>query len=163
MIGKTPMCAAVLVALGVLASEASIARADSPEPFRASYSGSVSFASDGHVHLDGTGIASHMGTSSVSSYIVVIGPADCPNGFVTQYFATLTAANGDDVSLLSDDVGCPTSPGDYHATGRWQITGGTGRFSQATGSGETHAHVHVVPGGQFDLQLSGSMASASGG
>jgi hypothetical protein len=163
MIGKRRVCAAILVAVGAVASEATVARADSPEPFRASYSGSVSFASDGHVHLDGTGIATHLGASSVSSYIEVIRPAECPDGFVTQYFATLTAANGDTVSLLSDDVGCPTSPGDYYATGRWHITGGTGRFSQTTGSGETYAHVHVVPGGQFVLQLSGSVSSASGG
>ena len=46
-----------------------------------------------------------------------------------------TAANGDDVLLTFVLLAIPTSPTAFSIEGVWQVTGGTGRFEGASGSG----------------------------
>jgi hypothetical protein len=49
---------------------------------------------------------------------------------------TLTAANGDTVTITCHQVADPTkTSGVYLGIDKWTVTGGTGQFSGATGSG----------------------------
>jgi hypothetical protein len=60
---------------------------------------------------------------------------DGPDGVASVNIETLTAADGSTLTIQSNDVACPTAPGLYQGTGHWTVTGGTGRFSGATGGG----------------------------
>ena len=48
---------------------------------------------------------------------------------------TFTAANGDKLTTAITMQLCPIAPGIYHGIGTYVVTGGTGRFANATGSG----------------------------
>ena len=56
---------------------------------------------------------------------------------------TLTAANGDTLTILCNQVLEEVSPGVYRGTDTWTVIGGTGRFSDATGSGSGETHVDL--------------------
>ncbi len=57
----------------------------------------------------------------------------------------LTAANGDEVRVWVDKVGDPPGPtGDAFVAGPYVVTGGTGRFSGATGAGDTTTDANVT-------------------
>jgi hypothetical protein len=128
------------LALGVLCLGAGVSSADSSQtPFTASYSGSATWTSPMTIALAGTGTATHMGriTNQGTVYLTNFNSAcpDGPDGVASINVETLTAANGDTLTITSDDVACPTGPGLYQGTGHWTITGGTGRFTGATGGG----------------------------
>jgi hypothetical protein len=62
----------------------------------------------------------------------------CPTtGFVVTNDETLTAANGDQVTLTILDEPCPVpgEPGIYDGVSTYHISAGTGRFAGATGEG----------------------------
>lgn len=64
-----------------------------------------------------------------------------------MYYGTLvlTAANGDEIRVWVDKVGDPPGPsGDAHVAGPYVVTGGTGRFSGATGAGTTTTDANVT-------------------
>jgi hypothetical protein len=44
-------------------------------------------------------------------------------------------------------VGCPVSPYEFHGSGHWTVTGGTGRFAGVTGSGSADGSRSEMPGG----------------
>src|SRR4029078_6471865 len=70
--------------------------------------------------------------------LVIVGAASCIDnevGFAAEIQDTLTAANGDkDMTAINMQL-CPIAPGIYHGVGTYVVTGGTGRFANATGSG----------------------------
>ena len=76
-----------------------------------------------------------------------------PPGDVTAYGSSvLTAANGDQIFVDYSSYGAypvPGVPSTIHGTGEFSITGGTGRFHDASGSGEI----------DFDVEFSGDMMS----
>jgi hypothetical protein len=82
----------------------------------------------------GAGIASHMGKVSLSS-------TDCVFPGQTSFTFTngklvLTAANGDTVTAEYSGSLLPTVAFPVHTlSGAYRVTGGTGRFTGATGSG----------------------------
>jgi hypothetical protein len=60
----------------------------------------------------------------------------------------LTAANGDKLTVLCRETATPTgSTGVLHGVDRWTVIGGTGRFSDAAGSGtgKTCVYLHLAP------------------
>jgi hypothetical protein len=63
--------------------------------------------------------------------------------------------------VTSVDVGCLISPGLYHGTGTWTVTGGTGRFSGATGQG-TLDGTSDVNQGKFSIRLTGVISAPNG-
>jgi hypothetical protein len=63
------------------------------------------------------------------------GSASCQGGLTVTEQDTFTAANGDKLFSSSNDIACPTSAATFHFTGSWTITGGTGRFEDASGTG----------------------------
>jgi hypothetical protein len=140
MINELRLSLATLLALGVLGLGAGAASADNSQtPFTASYSGSATWTSATTIALAGTGNATQMGriTNQGTVYLTNFNSAcpDGPDGVASINIETLTAANDDTLMIRSEDVACPTAPGLYQGTGHWTVTGGTGRFSGATGGG----------------------------
>lgn len=124
MIGLTPVFAAADVSL------------------KASYSGTFSFVDSSHMNLTGAGSATYLGATTMTGAVAMVGPATCAGGFKVHDAETLTSVDdGSQITLSVDDEACPTTPnqqfgtGVYHQLGTYIITGGTGRFAGATGSG----------------------------
>lgn len=87
--------------------------------------------------ITGTGHFSHLGKTTFVNTAAVTGSPACEGGLIATEQETFTAANGDKVFGLAKDIACPTSPSTLHVTASFTITGGTGRFANASGSGTT--------------------------
>jgi hypothetical protein len=150
---------AVLIALGAMGIRArSVAASGGQVPFNGSYSGTATLTSSTSATFSGTGIATQLGFSTNKGNSVVTGPDNsCPGGLANNHYETLTAANGDTLTLISYDVACPTSPWMFHGTGHWVVTGGTGRFSGAAGQGTFDGHSDFNQG-VFSFQLTGTIS-----
>jgi hypothetical protein len=132
-----------LLAVGalLLGGSPAAAASDGRVPFTASFSWSGAFLNPTTTTFAGTGRASHLGRITTSGYADITGSdSSCPGGVANVNTETLTAANGDTLTIVSDDVACPTGPNQYHGTGHWTVAGGTGRFDDATGSGSFDGH-----------------------
>ena len=156
---------AMLLAVGTMGIRArSVAAASTQQvPFSASYSGTAILTSPTSATFSGTGTATYLGASTNEGDGVVTGPdSSCPGGLANNHYETLTAANGDTLSLISYDVGCPIGPGQFHGIGHWVVTGGTGRFSGATGQGsfDGHSDFNLQV---FALQLKGTISAPNQG
>ena len=147
--------AAGSLVLGAAAASAQ----DGQLPFRASFSGQVQFTGPTTTAFQGTGTATHMGVITTNGAADVTGHDDstCAGGIANTHRETLTAANGDTLTLVSYDVACPTGPFQFHGTGHWTITGGTGRFAASTGEGTLDGDSDFNAG-TFNIDLSGSIA-----
>ena len=125
--------AGLVVALTSLAPSA--VQAESAVPFRATWETQISiaplepplFAVSGL----GAGKALHLGDMTAQSITEVVNLAT-GEGAASYRF---TAANGDDVLITFAFLAIPTSPTAFSIEGVWQVTGGTGRFEGASGSG----------------------------
>lgn len=114
----------------------SAAHADEQLPFHASYTSVITFTSPTTATLAGQGNATHLGNTVTAGNLAQTGPAtSCSMGFSAEIQDTLHAANGDEVDVTIDLQACPTAPGIYQGAGTYMITGGTGHFAGATGSG----------------------------
>ena len=86
----------------------------------------------------GTGHATHLGAADWTfDEIVTLGQvvAGCPTlGTTDTYTGTLTAANGDTITVVGSGTGCPTSPTTARILDVFAVTGGTGRFEGASGN-----------------------------
>ena len=106
---------------------------------------------------DGPGGSHRTGEIAMHGDLRMIGPASCEGGFAVENTMTLTDENGDVLTLTVQDESCPIStPGVYHGTGRYVVTGGTGRYARATGKGVFDGHGDLAHG-RFSASLSGSL------
>ena len=96
------------------------------------------------VESNGTGTSSHLGKDTYVSDLTVNWAAASSNGnggycAPASGPSTITAANGDTLTLQNTgavcEVGATGSSVPHTFTGTYTITGGTGRFQGATGSG----------------------------
>jgi hypothetical protein len=89
------------------------------------------------IALAGSGHATHMGKVQDSGLAIVNLASNCgPGCFTDSSRLTLTAANGDQITLESTGKNSATpDPTIRSRTGPYVVTGGTGRFSGASGSG----------------------------
>jgi hypothetical protein len=138
----------------------SASTAASEIPFKATFSGRSARPNQTTVLLDGSGTATHLGRTTNAGHVTVTGysPA-CTEGVTAVNVEVLTAANGDTLTLTSNDVTCPTPPGQaskYHGTGHWTVSGGTGRFMYATGSGSFDG-IADLGAHTFTITLTGSI------
>jgi hypothetical protein len=159
------LLAAMLIVLGAVGIRAIPVSAASTHqvPFSASYSGTAILTSPTSATFSGTGTATHLGASTNQGNSVVTRPdSSCPGGLANNHYETLTAANGDTLSLISYDVACPMSLGQFHGTGHWVVTGGTGRFSGASGQGTFNGHSDFNQG-VFSFQLTGDISAPNQG
>ena len=119
------------------------------DSFKASISGTLSFTGADTFELVGLVKANHIGNNQ--NYQAT-GVFTSPNTDVLV--ETLTAANGDKLVIQCVQELEEISPGIFRGTDSWTVIGGTGRFSNATGSGtgETIANVNA---GTFTKELDG--------
>jgi hypothetical protein len=115
-------------------------------------------------HIHGTGVATYLGLSVVDGNISPTGGATC-GGFTATGSDVLTGANGDTLNVTTSETYCPdsTHPGyTMHGVGSYAITGGTGRFKGATGSGDISCYgdmSHPTVGGAFTINLTGTISN----
>jgi hypothetical protein len=127
-----------LMLLGVLTPMAAgtlPARAADQVPFTATYMSTITFTSPSTATLSGRGAAIHLGEVTDDGIVTIVGPANCQGGFSVQNADVLTAANGDQLRIAITQQSCPIAPGVYQGAGSWTVTGGTGRFVDASGAG----------------------------
>lgn len=95
--------------------------------------------------LAGVGKAAGLGRLSYSGQVTITSIDD--TGVITDVLIeTLTAANGDMLSLRCEQVATPISDGVYSGTDTWTVIGGTGKFAHATGSGTGSTYVDLNRG-----------------
>lgn len=118
---------AALAAIG-LALLPSVATADKDAPFTAKYVLTVDEFYGNHIVASGPGTGTVVGNSSMVARVQRKGEKDVGS-------ATITAANGDLIYIVSTQTEKPGTP----AVGPYTIVGGTGRFANARGTGTTVA------------------------
>jgi len=132
----------LVLALTSLAPSA--VQAESAVPFRANWESQITIAPLAPplfaVSGLGAGKALHLGAMTAQSITEVVNLAT-GEGAASYRF---TAANGDDVFITFVFLGIPTSPTAFSIAGVWQVTGGTGRFEGASGSGTYTGQVEFV-------------------
>ncbi len=123
----------VLAALGAFP----VAFATHSTPFNGSFSGTFTITSitpTTKATITATGHYEHLGNTTVLGKATMTGASEC-GGFTATEQETFTAANGDQIFATAIDVACPTSnPNVIQVTASSTITGGTGRFADASGS-----------------------------
>jgi hypothetical protein len=136
------------------------ALASTSVPFNGSASGTFAATSPTTVALAGTGHYEHLGATIFTGTSTTTGGAAC-GGFTAMEKDTYTAANGDKVFLTVVDSLCPTSTaGVFHVSGTFTVTGGTGRFADASGSGAISATATFQSGtaGTFSGSTAGTIS-----
>jgi hypothetical protein len=99
------------------------------------------------VTVNGTGEATQLGrTSESSSPLVDTSTNPAPGCFSETRTTTLTAANGDQLTLAGPGLDCNTSATTASTSDTWTVTGGSGRFTGAQGSGTDSASVDLTNG-----------------
>jgi hypothetical protein len=128
----------ILPLVTALALSVMTASASQNLPFRLGDEGTITFTSPSTATTAGTGNATHMGRIRSDGGLTIVGQANCIGnevGFAAEMQDTFTAANGDKLMTAITMQLCPIAPGIYHGVGTYVVTGGTGRFANATGSG----------------------------
>jgi len=152
---------ALLLAAGSLALSAPSEAADQRAvPLEGWYSGSVvvngPLAVGTTADVSGAGNATQLGRLRHSGSAVIT--SLLPNGFTNVLTETLTAANGDTITLLCTEVATEVSAGVFHGVDSWVVIGGTGRFAGATGSGTAETEVDLR-NGTYSKRISGSITA----
>ena len=157
---------AAILAVGLLATTAGPAAAARQQsvPFTASIAGTLSPTGPGPTGLptfalSGTGKSNPLGTVRHYNATVMITSGDLVNGPISDVLTeTLTAANGDTLTIVCQQVATLTSTGSgvIDGTDTWTVTGGTGRFRNATGSGTGHTHADLNAG-TFSKNMTGTI------
>lgn len=155
------VAALLVVAAGSLALAApSEAAGQHAVPLEGRYAGTVvvngPLAVGTTADVNGTGNATHLGRLAHSGSAVITSLV--PGGFVNVLTETLTAANGDTLTLVCTEVATEVSPGVFHGVDSWVVTGGTGRFSGATGSGTAETEIDLNQG-TYSKRISGSITT----
>lgn len=125
-----------LALTGLAAGPASAAPSAPPRAvtFTAAVAGSVTPTGPGTFSLSGSGLATVIGGARYSGTVVVTSAA--PDGSLTDVLTeTYTAANGDTLTIECRQSAVPIGTTILKGTDQWTVTGGTGRFARATGSG----------------------------
>jgi hypothetical protein len=130
--------------------------------FKATFSGGIGLNADGTISLVGSGSSTRMGHITNHGTIVITGDGSCPGGKTNTNTETLTDNDGNTLTITSQDLGCPISPGLFHGTGNWAVTGGTGRYANASGSGTTDGYTDFNSG-TFIMTLVGTLSIAANG
>jgi hypothetical protein len=128
----------ILPLLTALTLSTMTASASENLPFRLGDEGTITFTSPSAATTTGTGNATQLGRITSDSSLTIVGEASCIGnevGFSVEMQDTFTAATGDKVTTTITMQLCPIVPGIYHGVGTYVVTGGTGRFAGATGSG----------------------------
>ena len=133
----------VILAVLSLVSAFPMVFASHAVPFNGRMSGSGIATSQTSNAITATVHLEHLGKSELVGTTTVTGLSAC-GGFVGVETDIITAANGDEVFISGTGVSCPASPTVFQDTVNFSITGGTGRFADASGSGITQTTIHIT-------------------
>src|SRR6476659_6258833 len=151
---------AVVFSLAALAAAPGAATAEEV-PFKASLTGNAHLSpTDDPVVLrndeTGEGTATHLGKFTWAD-VEYANFGVIPGGVVVAGSFTMTAANDDELSGTFITVGYFDSDGNLVIHGRYRFTGGSGRFADATGSGDLDAIAYLSPGLPFEGTFRGTI------
>ena len=104
----------------------------------------------------GDGEATHLGHFTWAD-VEFADFAAIPGGVSVVATFTMTAANGDELYGAFTSVGFFADPQTLVIQGEFEFTGGTGRFADATGSGEIEAIAFLAPGLPFIGTITGTI------
>ena len=158
----SPTCArslfAVVFALTALAAAPGAAE---ERPFKASLTGNahLSPTDDPFVLRNdetGKGTATHLGAFTWAD-VEYADFAAIPGGVAVVASFAMTAANGDQLYGTFTSVGDFDEEGNLVIHGSYRFTGGTGRFADATGSGDIDAIAYLSPGLPFEGTFTGTI------
>jgi hypothetical protein len=104
----------------------------------------------------GTGNSTHLGNftwadTEFADFDAVPGGVEVVGSF------TMTAANGDELYGKLSTVGFFDEDGNLVIHGTYRFTGGTGRFANATGTGDIDAIAYLSPGLPFTGTFAGTI------
>lgn len=127
-----------------LVTAVAVGASPASRPFKGSMSGTVTFVTDAGCPMGlrsdpaAVGTASHLGEFTYTA-------SHC-SGLTFAGEQTMVAANGDKLFADYESVGPPVVPPNevgtvYDVPAAFTITGGTGRFADATGGGVMIAHI----------------------
>ena len=150
--------AATATALSLVAPSA---RASDTVPFNGTFDGAFAINPVTlQLHFEGNGLASHLGNSEIvgDSQLAPDGPG-CFE--IVADAVTLTASDGDQLFLTNVGQDCFDDTGHIVGSATFTVTGGTGRFAGATGTGTTQ--VIATPdqtgfAGTFVLTVTGQIS-----
>ena len=160
------IAAAAIGALGVSAATAS---ADTM-PFNTTVNGALQITGAGpngptSAFYSGTGMGVGLGGAKMQGNITVTGPGPapaCANGFTATHSDTLTSSSGAQLYVAIAETSCPepANPSIFDCAGSYTVTGGTGRFALATGSGTWSGKLQFTSpsGGVFTASYTGVLS-----
>ncbi len=143
---------AVIALSAVLIAVPGQASAASQVPFRATFAETFTAALCSPVPslcvvAVGSGVATHLGRTLESNTVLVNLASNAAPGCNSETRETiLTAANGDQIVLHAPGQSCATGPTTVAALDFYVVTGGSGRFSGASGSGTVNVTVNQASG-----------------
>lgn len=147
------MIVGLLLAILVAGAAFASASARKESPFKGSFEAVETYQANGptvFVTATGLGEATQLGRYTVSYEVEV----DLPTGAGTGLSAHYVAANGDSLFAEGSGQATPTDdPTVFSIVETYTITGGTGRFANASGSFTLNRTVNLVTGetsGSFD-------------
>lgn len=140
---SVPMSVALLLAILVVGTTLA---ASARKPFKGSFEALETYQADGptvSVTATGSGEATQLGRYTVSYEVEV----DLPTGTGTGLSAHFVAAGGDSLFAEGSGQATPTAdPTVFSIVETYTITGGTGRFANASGSFTLNRTVNLVTG-----------------
>jgi hypothetical protein len=151
---------AVAFSLAALAAIPRTSTADE-RPFKASLTGNahLSPTDDPFVLRNdetGKGTATHLGAFTWND-VEYADFASIPGGVAVVGTFTMTAADGDRLYGEFTSIGAFDQDGNLAIRGHYLFTGGTGRFAEATGSGDIDAIANLSPGLPFEGTFTGTL------
>jgi hypothetical protein len=154
------LAVAGVVAFGALVLTPNVSIAEE-RPFKASLSGNahLSPTDDPFVLRNdetGMGNSTHLGNFTWAD-TEFADFAAIPGGVAVVGTFTMTAANGDELYGELATVGSFDEEGDLVIHGTYRFTGGTGRFANATGTGDIDAVAFLSPGLPFSGTFHGTI------
>ena len=143
---SVPMVVALLLAILLVSTALAAASARKPLPLNGSIEALETYQVSGptmFVTATGSGEATHLGRYTVTYEVQV----DLPTGTGTGLSARYVAANGDSLFAEGSGQATPTEdPSVFVVVETYTITGGTGRFIDATGSFTETRRVNIETG-----------------
>jgi hypothetical protein len=150
----------VVLSVGAVVLTPAVGSAEE-RPFKASLTGNahLSPTDDPSVLRNdetGVGTATHLGLFTWTE-IEFADFDEIPGGVAVVASFTMTAANGDRLYGTFTSSGYFADAETLVIQGSYQLTGGTGRFADATGSGDIDASAFLSPGLPFEGTLTGTI------
>jgi hypothetical protein len=131
-----------LITAGAGAANAATSSTARPVPFADAVAGTVTATGATTLALAGSGLATPLGTFRYAGTVTITSPAGATvlTDVLTE---TLTAANGDSITVHCAETATPIgNTGVLHGVDHWTVTGGTGKYAHATGSGTGDTYVY---------------------